>query len=89
MKRLSIGILLATLLSLGVFAAETVIYENDFSNPSTLSDFTQYCQEWEIRDGGLFLTETFLPEAVNKNIETSFAHILYDAGEDLTDYIVG
>ena len=41
-----------------VSAAEYVYYENDFSDPSTLGDFKQYRMEWEIRDGGLYLTDT-------------------------------
>ncbi len=79
---------LSAVLALGVFAAETVIYENDFSNPATLNDFEQYCQEWEIKDGGLYLTENFLPDAEIKKLDASFAHIIYQADEKLSDYIV-
>ncbi|MBQ9429596.1 MAG: hypothetical protein IJU41_08650, partial [Clostridia bacterium] len=81
-------ILLGALTVIGVFAAETVIYENDFSDPSTLDDFEQYIQEWEIKDGGLYITGNFLPKAKNKNIDTAFPYLIYDGGEDLKDYIV-
>ena len=50
---LCVSVLLA-FLTVSAFAAETVIYENDFSDPSTLSDFEQYVQEWEIKNGGLY-----------------------------------
>ena len=80
--------ILAAMLALGVLAAETVIYENDFSDPATIKDFEQYCQEWEIRDGGLHITETFLPSAEVKSVDTSFAHIIYKSPSKLTDYIV-
>ena len=89
MKRflLCISLMLAVL-TLSAFAAETVIYENDFSDPSTLRDFKQYRQEWEIKDGGLYLTETFFAEADKQSLDTSFAHIIYQTNEKLTDYIV-
>ena|GEM_PF-1938940 len=80
--------LLLALLTLSAFAAETVIYENDFSNPATLNDFEQYVQQWEIKDGGLYITENFFSEAPKKNVDTSFAHIIYKTSEKLTDYIV-
>ena len=70
--------LLAVLMSVGVFAAETVIYENDFSDPSTLSDFEQYCMSWEISDGALRLTED----------KVVWSHIIYQADAPLTEYIV-
>ena len=81
-------VLLFAILAISTFAAETVIYENDFSDPNTISDFEQYCQEWEIIDGGLYLTEDFNSLADVKNLDTSFAHILFKADEKLTDYIV-
>ena len=75
-------IALASLLAVGVFAAETVIYENDFSDPNTLSDFNQYSFEWAIKDGGLYYTGT------KTNSKADFGHILYNGGASLTDYIV-
>ncbi len=50
--------ILVCALSLASFvgAAEYVYYENDFSDPATLSDFTQYRGEWSIVDGQLTLT---------------------------------
>ncbi len=89
MKKLLLCVsLLLAVLTVSTFAAETVIYENDFSNPATISDFAQYVQKWEIKNGGLYLTENFLPESPNKNLDTAFAHILYNGGENLTDYTV-
>ena len=73
---------LAALLCTGVFAAETVIYENDFSNPATIADFNQYSFEWAIKDGGLYYTGT------KTNSKADFGHILYNGGANLTDYIV-
>ena len=81
MKKFLFGlsvVLIAACLSVGVLAAETVIYENDFSDPSTLSDFKQYCMEWEISDGGLRLTEDKLV----------WSHIVYQADAPLTEYVV-
>jgi len=88
MKRLLflLCILLGVILTFGVSAAETVFYENDFSDPSTLSDFKQYRMTWEIRDGGLHLTEE--REDKVQKITDAFAHIVYQAKEPLTDYVV-
>mgnify|MGYP004510591023 FL=1 len=48
--------LLVCALALSAFAADYVYYENDFSDVTTLSDFTQYRGKWEIVDGQLTLT---------------------------------
>lgn len=60
MKKLRSFILCAALLvcvlALSAFAADYVYYENDFSDVTTLSDFTQYRGKWEIVDGQLTLT---------------------------------
>ena len=64
------------------FAAETVIYENDFSDPTTLGDFKQYSFEWKIKDGGLYYTGN------KTNSSANFGHILYNGYTDLTDYTV-
>ena len=89
MKKILLGILafalLAALTAIGAFAAETVIYENDFSDPATLSDFKQYRTEWEIKDGGLFLTDK--GTVADFDPKTNFSHIIYQ-GDALTDYIV-
>ncbi len=74
-------------LAIGAFAAETVIYENDFSDPSTLSDFKQYRMVWEIKDGGLYLTDSFTTSE-GASVDTSFAHIIYQAKETYKDYIL-
>ena len=80
-------VVLAMALAVGAFAEETVIYENDFSNPATIRDFEQYLMEWEIKDGGLYLTEDFLP-GTSGSLDTTFSHIIYRADQKLTDYIV-
>lgn len=57
---------------------EYVFYENDFSNPATLSDFTQYRGDWVIKDGMLYysaLTEGF-------DAAGNFSFILYSANHD-------
>ena len=81
-------LLLAAVLCLGTFAAEKVLYENDFSNPATLSDFKQYRLRWEIKNGGLCLTDTptdTMPYGLDGSV---YAHILYQPKEPLVDYIV-
>lgn len=50
------GVLLLCALTLSAFAADYVYYENDFSDVTTLSDFTQFRGEWKIVDGQLALT---------------------------------
>ena len=79
-------ILLCAALALGVSAEETVYYENDFSDPSTLSDFKQYRMTWEIYNGGLYLTEERV-DTVEK-VTDAFSHIILQMDEPLTDYIV-
>ena len=69
-------LLLAAVLCLGTFAAEKVLYENDFSDPATLSDFKQYRLRWEIKNGGLYLTDTptdTMPYGLDGSV---YAHIL-------------
>ena len=80
--------LLAAVLALGAYAAETVIYENDFSDPATLKDFKQYRAEWEIRDGGLYLTDKLDTSIPENKPETTFSHIIYQAEKSLDEYIV-
>ena len=90
MKRFLFGFCVAALvamLAIGTFAAETVIYENDFSDPNTLDDFVQYRTEWEIKDGGLHITDKFTTNN-GASRDTSFSHIIYHSDETLTDYIV-
>lgn len=85
---LSMLALMLALLAISASAAETVIYENDFSDAATLSDFKQYRAEWEIKDGGLYLTDRLDADAPNNSPATTFAHILYQSKQKLTDYIV-
>ena len=87
MKKLlvfGLALVAAVLLSVSVFAAEKVIYENDFSDASTLSDFTQYQHEWVIENGVLHATSTLLDDSVSGN----YSHLLYNTTETLTDYTV-
>lgn len=59
-----------------------VYYENDFSDPSTLSDFTAFRGAWSIRDGKLWLDS--VPEATGE----SSAFLLYadPSAVKLTNY---
>ena len=66
------------------FAAETVIYENDFSDASTLSDFKEYRSEWEIRDGALYMTDVVIGTASSEH----FSHLIYQGADNLTNYII-
>ena len=88
LRGVTAAFLLAAILCLGAFAAETVIYENDFSDPATLADFKQYHIEWEIRDGGLYLTDKLDPAIPDQKPESTFAHIIYQADKALDEYIV-
>ena len=79
------SILLVCGMAMTVGAAEYVYYENDFSDPKTLSDFTQYRGEWDIIDGQLMLVGPGDVEDLSK-----FAFMLYTADPavmNLTDYI--
>ena len=88
MKKLIAIVITCMLLVLGmamtVGAAEYVYYENDFSDPATITDFTQYRGEWEIVDGKLMLT------GIGDLGMEQFCHILFTKDEgimNLTDYI--
>lgn len=88
MKKLIAIVITCMLLVLGmamtVGAAEYVYYENDFSDPATLSDFTQYRGEWGIVDGKLMLT------GIGDLGMEQFCHVLFTKDEgimNLTDYI--
>ncbi|MBQ9134264.1 MAG: hypothetical protein IJX64_07010 [Clostridia bacterium] len=79
------SILLVCGMAMTVGAAEYVYYENDFSDPKTLSDFTQYRGEWDIVDGQLMLVGMGDVDDLSK-----FAFMLYTADPavmNLTDYI--
>ncbi len=67
---------------------ETVIYKNDFSDPSTLSDFTQYRMQWEIKNGGLYMTNTAISGAPSVNASNVYGVCLYNSKEPLDNYIV-
>lgn len=69
---LSMLALMLALLAISASAAETVIYENDFSDAATLSDFKQYRAEWEIKDGGLYLTDRLDADAPNNSPRHNF-----------------
>ncbi|MBQ9428491.1 MAG: metallophosphoesterase, partial [Clostridia bacterium] len=86
MKRTLIFIfaaLTALLLLTGAAAAERVIYENDFSDPNTLTDFNEYRHSWEIKDGALHATASVIASGVSD----SFSHMIYNGNLHLTDYI--
>ena len=57
---------------------EYVFYENDFSKPETIADFTQYRGDWAIKDGMLYYTA--LTEGFNES--GNFSFILYTANLD-------
>ena len=57
---------------------EYVFYENDFSNPATISDFTQYRGGWSIKYGGLYYNEV----TSGFDAATNFSFILYSANHD-------
>ncbi len=66
---------------------EYVFYENDFSDPSTIADFTQYRGKWVIQDGRLYYSELTPGFEASAN----FSFILYTANHDanlLTDYTI-
>ena len=88
MKKLIVMLFAALLLILGVSAAETVIYENDFSDPATLWDFTQYRMKWEIRDGGLYMTEEATEAAGKVDIKDTIGQIIYNAPTELSNYVI-
>ncbi len=79
---------MCAVLAMGALAAETVIYENDFSNPNTINDFKAYRMYWDIKDGGLYLSEDFIDGTQGASLDTSFAHLIYQTDEKLTDYII-
>ncbi len=64
--------------------SETVIYENDFSSSSTLSDFKQYRANWEIRDGHLYVTN----KGFTGTADGRYSHLIYQADEPLEEYIL-
>ncbi len=88
MKKFLAMLFVAILLVVGVSAAETVIYQNDFSDPATLWDFTQYRMEWEVRDGGLYMTETALAAAGKVDPASTFGHIVYNNPTTLDNYVI-
>ena len=74
---------LLCMLTLSALAADYVYYENDFSDVTTLSDFTQYRGKWEIVDGQLTLTGL----GDLQMDEQAFLLFTKDAGvNNLTDY---
>lgn len=57
---------------------EYVFYENDFSDPNTIADFTQYRGKWSIKDGRLYYSET----TSGFKETTNFSFILYSGNHD-------
>ena len=91
MKKILCAALAALLLLCAVpFAAsaeevEYVVYENDFSDPSTLSQFNQYRIGWEIRDGALWVTGG---DDDHPDSGSTFGHIILNQPEKWKNYIV-
>ena len=89
MKKLFALICTAVLLvfSMAVLAgaAEYVYYENDFSNPDTLSDFEQYRGEWVVEDGVLKIKGT---AGMGFDDQLFLLYTADDAVMNLTDYIL-
>ncbi len=90
MKKLFATMLIAVLLVLCMAvtagATDFVYYENDFSDPATISDFEQYRGEWAIEDGALKLKGTGKGIGYEEQV-----FMLYTADEaimNLTDYIL-
>ena len=82
MKKIFASVVLCLLLLFGmtvaVGAAEYVYYENDFSDPNTIADFTQYRGKWSIKDGRLYYSET----TSGFKETTNFSFILYSGNHD-------
>ena len=62
--------------------SEFVVYENDFSDPATLSQFNQFRAKWEIRDGKLWITGT------EETATDPFAHIILNNNSKWKNYTV-
>lgn len=54
-----------------------VFYENDFSDPETLADFTAYRGKWSIRSGKLWL------DSMDDDSVESSAFLLYSGAETM------
>nr|MBQ5811552.1 hypothetical protein [Clostridia bacterium] len=65
-----------------------IIYQNDFSDAKTLSDFTQYRAKWEIKNGHLYMTDTPTSEATSVSADSFYGHIIYNGGKDLENYVI-
>lgn len=65
--------------------AKYIVYENDFSDPSTISQFSQYRIGWEIRDGALWVTGG---DAEHPDTGSTFGHIILNQSEKWKNYIV-
>ena len=78
--------LLAFCMAVTAGATEYVYYENDFSDPATIGDFTQYRGEWAVEDGVLKLKGTGAGLGYEDQV-----FMLYTADDsimNLTDYIL-
>lgn len=73
-------------LAIPASAADSYLYyENDFSDPATLADFSQYRSVWEIRDGALWVKSA--KEGFDDD-DNMFGYILFNTTDKLTDYTV-
>ena len=67
-------------------AVDEVVYENDFSDPATLADFTSYIVDFEIKDGKLWVKGP--KEGVDNTAGDKFGFLIYNKGDTLKDYKV-
>ncbi len=67
-------------------AVDEVVYENDFSDPATLADFTSYIVDFEIKDGKLWVKGP--KEGVDNSAGDKFGFLIYNKGVTLKDYKV-
>ena len=86
MKKFLIMLCVVALLAIGASAAETVLYQNDFTDPITIFDFQQYRADWEIHDGALWITDSNIK--TDAKADDNHSHIVYQAAEPFENYIV-
>ena len=86
MKKFLIMMCLVALFAIGASAAETVLYQNDFSDPMSIFDFMTYRAVWDIRDGALYITdENVKQDTVDVD---NYSHIIFYTSEAYENYII-
>ncbi|MBQ6614419.1 MAG: copper amine oxidase N-terminal domain-containing protein [Clostridia bacterium] len=86
MKKFLVMLCVVALLAIGASAAETVIYQNDFTDPMTIFDFQNFRADWEIRDGALWFTDSNIKS--DAKADDNHSHLIYQADEPLENYII-